>query len=409
MTRNTEQHYRVPRLAIVTTSAPPSASGQARVLEKLLTGAEQPLSSHLFLSDQLHLLDEGGSRLGHYVGLAAPRYQLFRTMPLGWLQRANNASGLVRDCFVRSREIAAAIAKHPVDVVVGCSGNPFDLPASFLAARRMSIPFVAYLFDDPVFQWEPGLYRRLSRYWESVWGPRAAAIIAPNEVLVSDVKRRVRCGGFHIVRNPAENASFAPSRVSVTWKRGPNEPRSIIYTGSVYAAQASAFKNLVAALEHLDGAFNLRIYTSQSESQVQGCGLVGPHVHRFDHLPQMEALQVQREADVLFLPLAFDSPIPEVIRSSAPAKVGEYLASGRPVLVHAPAGSFVSELFKSKAAGVVVDEPIISQLIAALHRIADHPDEMAEMTLNARAAAADFSIETARSAFWGIIGAACRN
>jgi hypothetical protein len=49
-------------------------------------------------------------------------------------------------------------------------------------------------------------------------------------------------------------------------------------------------------------------------------------VVRHPHIPQSRVAAILRQADVLFLPLAFRSPIQEVIRTSAPGKMGEYLA-----------------------------------------------------------------------------------
>ena len=72
---------------------------------------------------------------------------------------------------------------------------------------------------------------------------------------------------------------------------------------------------------------------------------------------------------MLFLPLAFDSPYPAVARTSAPAKMAEYLTARRPILVHAPADSFVSSYFRPHSCGVVVDEVDPIALAQALERV----------------------------------------
>ncbi len=386
-------------LAIVTTAAPPSASGQARVLAQLL-GEQGGEPRHLFLTDQLHTLDTNEPGYGAYASLSTPRFQLMPTLNTPLFQRLNNYAGLARDVMSRAREITAALASHPVDVVVGCSGNPFDLPAAAIAARRANLPFVAYLFDDPVYQWEKGPYRRLARLWEKYWSRRADRVIVPNEVLAADLCRRARDARIAIVRNPVDLAAHvaappSPPRAAAS----PESPWTIIYTGSVYSAQASAFRNLVAALDRIGGSFNLHVYTAQSDAQVRENGLLGPYVHRHDHLPQAQSLTRQRDADILFLPLAFDSAISEVVRSSAPAKVAEYLASGRPILAHAPKDSFVASFFKERQAGYVVDEPDVNLLVTALRRLGEDARLREELIRNAQTAAREFSVENARVAF----------
>ena len=115
------------------------------------------------------------------------------------------------------------------------------------------------------------------------------------------------------------------------------------------------------------------------------------------------AIKLQQSADILFLPLAFDSPIPEVIRSSAPAKLGEYLAAGRPILVHAPAGSFVTELIRNAEAGVVVDTPDLRELARALLSIAGDGVLRTRITRNALQLASEFHVETARKALLSVL------
>ncbi|WP_164985783.1 glycosyltransferase [Bosea sp. Tri-44] len=396
------------RLAIVTTAAPPSASGQARVLG-LLLAQERDDPCHVFLSDQLQALDSSEGKFGLYVPLSAPRFQMMRTLRNKHFQRLNNYAGLVRDVLTRANEIVGAVKEHPVQVIVGCSGNPFDLPAAAIAAKRLQLPFVAYLFDDPVYQWEKGAYRSLARFWEKRWAARAAKVIVPNEVLAEDVRARVPSASIAIVRNPADLAQIAPRDLAAGQTLRPRPPPTaqapwtVLYTGSVYSAQASAFQNLIAALDRTGGRFHLHVHTAQSETQVRDNGLVGPFVRRFDHLPQAQALTRQREADILFLPLAFESPIPEVVRSSAPAKIAEYLASGRPIIVHAPRGSFVSSFFTAREAGLVVDQPDVDALAQALTRLSENATLQANLVANARAAAKEFGVDRARAAFSAVL------
>ena len=61
-----------------------------------------------------------------------------------------NFAGSVRK---RAAEIAVGATHAGCKILIGCSGSPYDLAATALAARYLKIPFVAYLFDDPIFQW----------------------------------------------------------------------------------------------------------------------------------------------------------------------------------------------------------------------------------------------------------------
>jgi glycosyltransferase involved in cell wall biosynthesis len=388
------------RLGVVTTAAPPSPNGQARVLGQIITPAA--FATPIFMTDQMSILETDGERFGRYYALSPPRFHLTKQAWGRALPRLNHGGGLARTILTRADQIRTTLRRDPADIIIGCSGNPFDLTAAYLASRFIRLPFVAYLFDDPVYQWEEGDYRRLARFAERIWSRGAAAIIAPNEVLASDIQGRLPHAKIYIVRNPVDPAVFAAAGgETIKNERSPDTgaPLRLVYTGSVYSAQASAFRNLVAAINGLDGKFTLGIHTAQLSSDLVTRELSSPYVSAHPHASHGTALKLQQGADILFLPLAFDSPIPEVIRSSAPAKLGEYLAAGRPILVHAPVGSFVTELIRNADAGVVVDTPDPQKLTNALLSIAGDQALRTRISRNALRLAREFRVDTARKAF----------
>jgi glycosyltransferase involved in cell wall biosynthesis len=409
-TTRSGQATKLLRLAIVTTAAPPSANGQARVLGQIT--APEMFAPPIFLTDQMSLVEVDQAHHGRHFELSPPRFQ-FTTRRWGKLAaRLNRGGGLVRSVAIRADEIMRILQENPVDVIVGCSGNPFDLPASYLAARRLKIPFVAYLFDDPVYQWERGAYRSFARLSERFWSRSVAALIAPNEVLARDVKRRLPCHNVQIVRNPVDSAivpATLDDRLPAERSGANASVWRLLYTGSVYSAQASSFRNLVAALGKLQGRFVIDIYTGQHGSDLVSKDLASPHVIVHPQAAHATVIALQKTADMLFLPLAFDSPIPEVIQSSAPAKLGEYLASGRPILVHAPAGSFVTELIRDAEAGVVVDTSDPQRLAEALLKIASDNMLRKRIVANASALACQFRVERSRNDFLAIMTSAAKH
>lgn len=383
------------RLAIVSTAVPPAPSGQARVLEALF-GQEACLPP-LWYTDSPSLLEPGQPRHGEYFVLKQPRFLLLPVASTPRLHRANNWAGLVATVLRRAHEIGAPLRQHRAQAVIGCSGNPFDLPAAFLAARRRGLPFVAWLFDDPVMQWPAEeIYRGFARFWERLWARGAVSVIVPNEAMAATFAARhpAATARVALVRNPAAAACFAPAPPA----RTADEPhRTIVYTGSVYAAQESAFRNLVGALDLLAGRYVLHIYTQQPESVLTRLGLAGRHVVYHPALPHTEAIAVQRRADVLFLPLSFDSPLGDVILTSAPGKIGEYLAACRPILAHAPADAFVCRFMRQHGAGLVVDSPEPARLAESLLQL-DRDDSLrTRLSHAASLAAEEFRVERVRA------------
>jgi hypothetical protein len=380
------------RLAIVSTAVPPASSGQARVLGEILAPGTVP--PPIWFSDRLDLLEAGEERFGRYIAVTPARFTLVSHCSVDRLGQFNNWGGLMATVFERARQIVAELKRNPVDTVIGASGSPFDIPSAWLATRRMRLPFAAWLFDDPVLQWpEEGPYRGFARFWERFWATKAI-VLAPNEIMAEDFARRhPRARAPRLVRNPAASTAFAQVP-----EGGFSElPIRIVYTGSIYSAQADAVRDLIEALEKLEGRFELHIYSAQTEAMLAEQGLNGRFVRVHPHLSHAASLAAQQQADVLFLPLAFASGIPEVIRSSAPAKLGEYLASLRPVLVHAPPGSFVCKLIAESGAGLVVDTQGANGLIVALREL-ENPDTRSRLLMGAQGIGPQFRVEASRKA-----------
>ena len=87
---------------------------------------------------------------------------------------------------------------------------------------------------------------------------------------------------------------------------------------------------------------------------------------------------------MLFLGLGFETAHPAVIRTAAPAKLPEYMASGRPILVHAPRGSHFADYVREAGFAEVVDVPEEEALRAALLRLLEDAELAGRRAARAR-------------------------
>lgn len=301
--------------------------------------------------------------------------------------------------LLRAWRILRIIRREKCDEVVACTGDLIDIPSSYIASRLAGCSFFVYLFDDYVYQWVDPKTRRVARLFADVIMKRANGLIAPNEFLRDDYRDRfgVEC---LLIRNPG----FPIVDEAIGRRHEDRSGSTIVYTGAVYHAHFDSFQRLLAALDLLQRpGTRLHLYTFQSEAQLQSAGLVGPVVlHK--HLSLAEMAGVQRGADILYLPLAFNSPIPEVVRTSAPGKMGEYLGSGRPILVHAPRDSFLSWYFKDHECGLVIDEPDVDALAGGIERLLIDPQLQKALARRAFGLAkGEFSPSIARQRFFQFI------
>jgi glycosyltransferase involved in cell wall biosynthesis len=335
------------------------------------------------------------------IGQAAKRYQL--SAPPAFANAGRHLVSLLAPLYAirRAVEIARIVRREKCGAILACSGDVHDLPAAYLASRLVGVPFHAYLFDDYVFQWPPSIDRSFARRVAPFLLRGAKSVIVPNESLRDELSRRYGVRAV-IVRNSYEPLSTG----AVNAHRPPasSHRRRIVYTGTVYHAHFDAFRNLIAGIRSLpgegEGAVHVDIYTSDPPERLEAQGIGGGTVTIHNQRTFEEIQAIQMAADILFLPLAFETSIPELIRTSAPGKMGEYLASGRPVLVHAPRDSFVAWYFREHDCGVVVDELSPDKMTDALRQLTENSARTAQMVKNARTRAdLDFQSRDADLAF----------
>jgi glycosyltransferase involved in cell wall biosynthesis len=309
--------------------------------------------------------------------------------------------------IARARAISRILRRERCDAVVACTGglDILDFPAACLASRWTRARFYPYLLD----QYGQMVTFVLGKHIFARIEPRllkgAAAVIVPNESLRDDMRRRYGID-VAVIHNPCDLAEYGgPAKADADDSAlARADARRIVYTGSIGPLHYEAFRSLLTAMATLDRSATLHLYTGQTRARIESEGICGPVVfHPPQPLSAMAALQ--ERADLLFLPLALHSKHFDIVRTAAPGKLGEYLAAGRPILVHAPPDSFVARYFRDHRCGVVVDRSDPAELAAAIETILSDSALRAQLRAHAwKRAEADFDLHDARRQFAQLIG-----
>ena len=294
----------------------------------------------------------------------------------------------------RARLIEKMLVRYKCSCVIACTGGDLvDIPAAVLAAVRTRIPCLLHYFDDYRSQWKIP-----NPVWSTAWMQRhglaiekealakAASVVVPNELLYAELMKRVSLP-LRVIRNPVQLSLYQGARRDPALANdGRSRPFKIVYTGSIYEAQFEAVLNFARAVERLKTkgiAIDLHLYTSQSVECLRNQGLP-ESVRIHPSVPLEEASRIQCDSDFLLLPLSFSTRYPELIRTSAPGKLGEYLAAGRPVLVHAPSDSFLVKFFSNHRCGLIcdtLDDTMVALQLERLVRDAEMGRELGERAL----------------------------
>ena len=387
------------KFAFVSHVLPPSWSGQAVAIGRVLAAVDP--ARYCLISRENY--ENPVPQTDYITKLPSQYHRLLPEFEIRWRDSSSKimwADALLR-VVQRGWRIGQIVKRQHCTAVVAATGDLVDLPAAYMASRFADVAFFPYLFDDYLNQWPDTTRRNIARFFESKIFHGSVGIIVPNEFLQREILSRYAISAT-VVHNPCRNPDIG---------KGDNVLRiyhdeiKIVYTGAIYHVNFEAFRNLITALDSLNGSrVRLHLYTAQPPEWLVSQQICGQQVVCHDHLPDSEIVEIQSDAHILFLPLSFDSVIPEVIRTSAPGKLGDYLASGTPILATAPEDSYVSWYLKKYECGLVVDQPDPSLMLNAIQRIIEDEDLRRSLTQNAQdRARIDFSPRHATRSFLDVL------
>jgi len=395
------------KFALVSLGLPPSQSGQSLVLYHLLKDLG-PDQYSLITQKNFHLYGSQGNGSSHLPGTyhyINPDYQVIR----GILRFASTArsTGILNSLLkVRIHQLRRIICQERSEAVIACTGDLFDPPAAYQVSKSLDIPYILYAFDHYSHQWMPPLLHAFARKHEEQIILGAAEIIVPNEFLHREYRRTYDVEAT-VLHNPCDLSRY---QARPEHDRADNEKEiTILYTGAIYEAHYDAFQNLIQALHTLGRPeVRLHIYTPQSESRLRANNISGEYVTYHKNQPIFMMPEIQQRASILFLPLAFNSPYPEIVKTASPGKIGELLAAKRPVLVHAPADSFVSWYFNQHSCGLVVSENDPVELAKGIERLVSDQELQQNLGMVAYARAKeDFDDRVIKERFTNLLEAHC--
>jgi glycosyltransferase involved in cell wall biosynthesis len=281
-----------------------------------------------------------------------------------WLRRAFLRTVLDPVALIEQTRSAAAeavslVRSEAITSILAVSDYGPCFVGGWIAHRRTGVPLDLFIFDlwrDGVLPWSQGLMALLFQH--RVFAASRYVFAAGRGIC----KRLDDQLGVKSVVIP--NSVIAHSTATSCQPRS-GSPLIVVYTGGVYWAQLDAILDLIAAIRDMVGV-EFHIYSHGQQDELRAMGVDGSNVVFHQGLAEQEVSVRQAAADVLYLPMSFGREGRLIIETAQPAKSVEYMASGVPVLVHAPAYAFVARYAREHDIAVVVDQPGPDELRRAL-------------------------------------------
>lgn len=262
--------------------------------------------------------------------------------------------------------------------ILSVTDEGFSVIAGAVASRLAGIPHVVMVFD----LWEENAYSDVQRAVAARLERRifrgASAVVGYCRQTVEHYRAK---HGIEAVAIPTPVVLDGPVALDVPAPSATAEtsrPRELLLAGAVYWVQHDA----VARLLSLRGRIpDLEMVAIGSAEMMRMAGLTAD---RFEPaMPPDEFRLRLARADALFLGLSLDCAHPEIVRTGTPARLVDSMASGRPVLIHAPADSHVAEYARSEDFAEVVDVADEEALLAGLRRVLENGELTAARTQRA--------------------------
>ncbi len=347
------------KLLLVSYYAPPANVGAGVAMYHLIS--KLPVGSYAILTEERDVCDSS-QNVGEYLN--APYYfysskSINPLKPLNTITAEKNIEKinfsnrflifLKKNNFLRRLGQFIVIARHvyrivmsgrvaiknenPTMIVAYSDSGPV-LIASYLLSIFYNIPLSLFFYDlykgnnlTPVLNFYASIFEPLILY-------RARHVFVMNDLL-KDVYISRGKNNVSVIYNslPEHKHLDALKKVS--------KVKSIAYLGSVYWAQVSALHDLISATALLKPQPLLNLYTPYTPEYLNSLNIFESENIKFKNCSPENAIIELEKHDLTFLGLSKTTPYQMLINTSSPVRLCDYLNAKVPMLVHAPAESFV--------------------------------------------------------------------
>lgn len=278
-------------------------------------------------------------------------------------------------------------------------------------SKQLSIPFVTRVLDDWPARLEVDSPLPRKIYWRLVLHRQVRQLFQKS---AANIGISEEMGAAFEQRYGAPFLSFHNCIDIAEWERVEKDyrakiPFKILYLGTVTQEKELSslvdIRNAVLKLHEMGYKIQWTIYGPKIYQETIETNLTAPPVITFGGYFPIEMKQaILSDADLLLLPINFDSISQRYVGYSFQTKVPEYLASGTPTLVYGPPANPNVRYASTQGWGVVVNQEDEILLVKALLQLME--DEDLRQTLGQKSRALAFSrhnAETVRQSFQDLI------
>jgi len=373
------------KVLVVSACLPPMVSGSSKMMRNLLSPF--PNESLVLLRGNNPLFSMGQeSSLGPAEAVDIPLFLRERKWGFGRFPRFFEYLWVPLLTFrmvrvARRERVSAIFANYPYG---------YFLLSIWLANRFLKLPLYVYMHS----LWEETVDSALDAFMAGLFERRiftdARAVYAPTDEAIDHYKKKHGIK-VRLLPHAVDLEDGAPAEAQPPEIPDEGSP-TVVFTGGIYKMNYDAVSAMVKAVETFPpvpgrGDLEMILCTTTPPRSLEAMGIRGSRVDA-RLVDTQTAMRLQKQADLLYLPLAFETPWVDEIRTVFPTKAVEYFVSGKPILLHGPSECFTVRDARKYGWAYVVDTRDSKALQEAVQRLLTEQSLREKLVANAWAAAA---------------------
>jgi glycosyltransferase involved in cell wall biosynthesis len=279
--------------------------------------------------------------------------------------------------------------EHQATKVLMILDSSVNIGIGSAIADSLEIPLLLLVWDAPEYFLLKEKVDRitrtklLKRFYKTLRKAERVAVASR----AMDLRYQQECGIETLILR--QGFPLSAPHDAITCHTSPSE-FTIGFAGTLYAE--AAWRALLGALDQVGWVLEGRriiIRLLGPDFRLQSNS--SAHMEYLGWRSQEESVRILSLCDINYLPYPFEPWLKDAALYSFPVKLSTYLLTGRPVFIHAPAYSSLSEFFHENPIGCLCESLNPDQILGALRTLVADPSEYAR--------AAECAAATARREF----------
>jgi glycosyltransferase involved in cell wall biosynthesis len=244
------------------------------------------------------------------------------------------------------------VRKYKPDVILGAFPHSTFFIAAYEVAQKCGIPFYAHMHDLWQENYPEGYYaKKLADKYEATILKNAAKVFCMTETQAEHYATKYGIRPFilpHTIQDRnLQNLEYKPVN---------DQAPKIMFAGGLSSVMnVDALGVFSQSKQFLQHQVTYNLFTNASPADLEAGGIDVSAV-KVKWVSRKEVMEEQRTSNILLAPLSHKNGSALEIKTVFSTKLLEYLVSGRPILVFAPADSFHAISARRNNWALVVDK-----------------------------------------------------